>query len=174
MKPDAAPSERPVRAGVFSGAVAAIVGSLAQLPLHAPSDTLFNSGTVMAAALAIGLAGGVLWKVLRRHHNRLLVFAAAWLAAFLGAVLVAFLSETQLDRSISFIAPLAAVVLGITGAGTVALARAAAMRRWALVAAALAVAVGVGVGLVGQGDAESGRLELPPRQVDAGIERGMT
>ncbi|PZC47357.1 MAG: hypothetical protein C1O27_001304 [Chloroflexi bacterium] len=161
--------ERPIQAGLFSGAIAAIVASLVQLPLYAPSDTLFNSATVTAGALAAGLAAGVLWKVTNRRANRVFLFGVAWGVVFAATVVFSAIGETQLNRSISFIVPLAAVVLGLTGVGTPLLASSTLMRRWAVPLAAVVVAIGVGIGLVGQGDAESGRLELPPRSAEAPI-----
>ena len=75
--------ERPVWAGLFSGAIAAIVASLVQLPLYAPSDTLFNSATVTAGALVAGLASGVLWKVTRRRVNHVPLYGVGWGLLFL-------------------------------------------------------------------------------------------
>ena len=71
--------------------------------------------------------------------------------------------ESQLARSVSYIVPLAAIVLGLTGVLTVLLPRAGWTASWRLSLLAVIVAVGLGIGLAGQGDQESGRLELPPR-----------
>ena len=161
--------ERPVWAGLFSGAIAAIVASLVQLPLYAPSDTLFNSATVTAGALVAGLASGVLWKVTRRRVNHVPLYGVGWGLLFAAAVVFSVGGETQLNRSISFIVPLAAIVLGLTGVGTPLLASSTLTRRWVVPVAAMVVAIIVGIGLVGQGDAESGRLELPPRNAYVGI-----
>ncbi len=153
----------PIGAGLLSGAVAAVAASLLQLPLHAPTDTLFNSATVTAGVLLAGLASGVMWHALGRGTLGKRLYFAAWSASFGGVVLLALMASSQIDRSVSYIVPLAALVFA---AGVVLMPLLAGLRvsaRWWLVLVALAFAVGVGAGLAGFGDQESGRLELPPR-----------
>ena len=117
----------------------------------------------MAGSLLAGLGSGLLWHALRASPHRPLLFAAS-LAAVLGLVSAAAVAgESQLARSVSYIVPLAAIVLGLTGVLTVLLLRAAWTASWRLSILAVIVAVGLGIGLAGQGDQESGRLELPPR-----------
>lgn len=125
-----------LRAGVIAGSIAAVAGSLANLPLEAPTDTLFNAATVTTASLAVVFA----------------VVAATALAL-----------DGQVDRATSYVVPLAAIVLGIVGVATPLLGRALQNPPAWITAAALAVAVIVGAGLATQGDAESGTLTLPPR-----------
>ena len=155
--------ERPIYSGLLSGAVAALVGSLVQLPLRAPSDSLFNSGTVMAGGLLVGLASGVIWKIAGRSQRRAYLFFPVWAAGFGITLVIAIAGESQLDRSISYIVPLAAIVFAVTGALTPLLASSLVSTRWWVVLLAVVAAVGVGVGLASMGDQESGRLELPPR-----------
>ena len=149
-------------AGLASGSAAAIAASLVQLPLHSPVDVVFNSLTVTVGSLAAGVLAGLLWVVARRDPRRRLIFFTGWgllLAAVLGA---AAAGDAYLDRTLSFIGPLAAIVMVVTGAGTPALAGSDRVPTF-LVVIAVVAAIGVGAGLATQGDAASGRLELPPR-----------
>ena len=153
----------PIGAGLLSGGTAAVAASLLQLPLHAPTDTLFNSGTVTVGAVLSGLASGVLWRVLGRDQLGKRLYFAAWIAAFGGVVLVAFLAASQLDRSVSYMVPVGAVIFGLTAGLTPLFAGSRMSARCWVVLLAVAVAAGVGAGLAGVGDQESGRLELPPK-----------
>ncbi len=93
-----------------------------------------------------------------------MLFFAASLAAVLGLVSAAAVAgESQLARSVSYIVPLAAIVLGLTGVLTVLLPRTGWTASWRLALLSVIIAVGLGIGLAGHGDQESGRLELPPR-----------
>ena len=158
----AANGRRPLLAGLTSGAVAAIVASLVQLPLHSPTDVVFNSLTVTAGALVAGLLAGALWATAQGSVTRRRLFYAVWLVLFGIVAGAAAAGDTQIDRMVSFVVPLAAIVMASTGIGTPLLSDSG---RLGLLAASIAVAtaVGVGAGLATQGDAESGRLELPPR-----------
>ena len=144
------------------GSGAAVVASLVQLPLHSPTDVVFNSLTVTVGSLAAGALAGALWGPARRSRRGRLVFLAGW-GLLLGAVLgAAAAADPYLDRTLSFVGPLAAIVMLTTGAGTPTLTGSGRVGTL-LVAVAVAVAMGVGAGLATQGDSESGRLELPPR-----------
>ncbi len=159
-----------IGAGLLSGSVAAVAASLLQLPLHAPTDTLFNSGTVTAGAMLTGLTSGILWRILGRGPARRRLYFAAWAAGFGVVVLLAFQAASQLDRSVSYIVPVAAVVFAAVAVLTPLLAGSRASARWWLALLAVAFAAGVGAGLAGVGDQESGRLELPARsstEIDA-------
>ena len=154
---------QPIRAGLTAGSVAAMVGVLANLPLRSPSDAFFNSATVMPAALLAGLGAGLLWRALSHRRRGTIYFAAATALAFGLVCIAAIASESQMERSVSYMVPLAAIVLGLTGFLTPPLARAGApLPRWAT-ALMVTLAIGLGVALAGHGDQESGRLELPPR-----------
>ncbi len=154
---------QPIRAGLTAGSVAAMVGVLANLPLHSPSDGFFNSATVMPAALLAGLGAGLLWRALSHRRRRTIYFAAATVLAFGLVCIAAIAGESQMERSVSYMVPLAAIVLGLTGFLTPMLARAgASLPRWAT-ALMVILAIGLGAALAGHGDQESGRLELPPR-----------
>ena len=152
-----------VRAGLASGSVAAIAAALVQLPLHSPADVLFNAGTVSVGALATGAAAGVVIGWVRGRGGGLRLFYAAWAAAFLASVVVAVAAESQLDRTVGYVVPMAAIVLGTTGVLTPLLAGARVVG-WLVVVALVVVAVAVGAGLAGEGDTASGKLELPPRE----------
>ena len=174
----AANSRGPFLAGLTAGAVAAIVASLVQLPLHSPTDVVFNSLTVTAGSLLAGLLAGALWAFADKSASRRRLFYAVWLALFGIVAGAAAAGDIQIDRMVSFVVPLAAIVMASTGIGTPLLSDSG---RLGLLAASIAVvvAVGVGAGLATQGDAESGRLELPPRThrempgEDAGRETGL-
>ncbi len=153
-----------VRAGLASGAVAAIASAVVQLPLHSPADVLFNAGTVTLGALATGGVAGIVVGRLRERAGGLRLFYVAWAAAFLAVVAAAVAAESQLDRTVGYVVPLGALVLGTTGALTPRLAGSSVVGRWRLVVALVAVAVAVGAGLAGEGDTASGKLELPPRE----------
>ena len=152
-----------VRAGLASGALAAVAAALVQLPLHSPADVLFNAGTVTLGALATGGVAGVVVGRARRRTGGLRLFYVAWAVAFAALVLVAMAAESQLDRTVSYVVPLGAIVLGTTGALTPWLAGSQVVGSWRLVLALVVVAMVVGVGLAGEGDQVSGKLELPPR-----------
>ena len=152
-----------LRSGLVAGSIAAVVASLINLPLHAPTDAYFNSASVMVGSLASGIGAPLLWSSLRNVPMRHLAFAIAMIAIFCLVLLASLVSETNLERSVSYIVPLAALVLGLTGIFTVLLLPTPFARSWRLTLMALLIAVGLGVGLAGQGDQKSGRLELPPR-----------
>ena len=165
----------PIRAGLIGGSAAAMAGSLANLPLHSPSDAFFNSASVMVGALAVGLGAGVLWSFLGSSLGRFFghdpageahrqtIFGACIALAFGLVSVIALIGETQLERSVSYVVPLAAVVLGITGSLTLLLLRSPQILLWRLTVLMIIAAIGIGIGLAGQGDQKSGGLELPPR-----------
>ena len=150
-------------AGIIAGSIAAVVAALVSLPLRSPDDILLNSATVVVGSLLAGIAAGVVWRIFARHREPILRFSLIWSICFTLAALVAVGGETQLDNFTTFVLPLAAIVFFLTGLLTVLLERTTLVRlRW-LPAAAVVVALAIGIGLAGQGDEESGRLELPPR-----------
>jgi hypothetical protein len=161
----------PLRAGVTAGSIAAIVGSVVNLPLEAPTDTLFNAATVTTVSVLAGAIAGLLWRQLALTPRGPIVFSASLLVAFAIVAATAFALDGQIDRAASYILPLAAIVLGIIGVATPLLAN--ALRRvpaWTT-AVALAAAVIIGASLASQGDAESGTLTLPPRSSTIEITR---
>ncbi len=150
-------------AGIVAGSISAVVAALVSLPLRSPDDALLNSATVTFAALAAGVAAGLLWRGASPKRRGLLIFAGLWTAALAVVALICVAGETQLDNFIGFALPLAAIVFPVTGVLTVLLARSSLASRWQLAAVAAVIALAVGIPLAGQGDQESGRLELPPR-----------
>ena len=163
--------EAPLRAGVTAGSIAAVLGSLANLPLQAPTDTLFNAATVTGASLFVGVAAGLLWRTLSSDPRRPVLFAASATVPFALVAVIAFALDAQIDRSASYVVPLAAIVFGIVASLTPPLARMLnAAPAW-LAGAALAVAVAVGAAFATQGDAESGALTLPPRSMTVDVLR---
>jgi hypothetical protein len=152
-----------MRAGLAAGAIAAIIAALVSLPLHSPVDSAFNSATVAVAALVVGVISGLLWA---RLSDRLLWFLAALSGLFILALVIAFVGNTQLDRMVSFMVPLAAIVVVICAVLTPLLASyflksTLGLLKWSPVIAVI-VALALGFGLITQGDAESAELALPP------------
>ena len=155
--------EKPMRAGLVAGSIAAITAASISLPLHSPHDALFNSATVVVGALAAGIVAGILWRVLSNRHNRTLKFALMWGLGFTMVVVLTAAGETQLNRFFSFVLPLATTVFLLTGLLVPLMAPSPKLRPWWPALGAVAIAFAVGISLAGQGDQESGRLELPPR-----------
>lgn len=153
---------RGVTAGLAAGAVAALIAVAVSLPLHAPNDTMFNSATVAIAAFATGLIGGLVWEITQSRQRWLVTLAIL----FGAAVMLALGIQTQLERALSFMVPLAAIMVGVVGVLTPLLARRVLPKHAAVL---VGVAALVGGGLIGQGDAESGKLELPTVTTLAGV-----
>ena len=150
-------------AGLTAGAIAAVIAALVSLPLHAPVDSAFNSATVAIAALVVGGISGLLWS---RLSGRLLWFLGALAGLLIIALVIAFAGNTQLDRMVSFMVPLAVIVIVVCAVLTPLLASfflkpTIGLLKWSPVVAVI-VALVVGFALVTQGDAESGELALPP------------
>ena len=153
----------PVRGALLAGSVAAMTAAVVSLPLHSPHDALLNSASVTWGVLALALVGGLAYRRFLRAPGAELQFAVVMVLGFVIWVGVAFGVGTMLSRMVSFSVPLAAIAFGGVAVLTPLLARTTLARRWPIVAAALIIAAAVGIGLAGQGDQESGRLELPPR-----------
>ena len=161
--PAGSPGLSPVRAGLTSGSAAAISGSLLNLPLHSPLDSFLNSATVTAASLAAGVGAGLLWQALGRSERRPVYFSAAMALAFVLVAAAALAGESQLERSVSYLVPLAGLTLAVTTGLTQLLMTAVRALPVAVTILSVIAALGIGAGLSGFGDQESGRLELPPR-----------
>ena len=152
-----------ILAGLTAGAIAAVIAALVSLPLHSPVDLAFNSGTVAVAALVVGAIAGILWTKLA---TRVLWFFGLLAGLFIIALVIAFAGNTQLDRMVSYMVPLAAIVIVVCAVLTPLLAAFFAastlgLLKWVPVVAVI-IALVVGFGLFTQGDAESGELALPP------------
>ena len=150
-------------AGLTAGAIAAVIAALVSLPLHSPLDSAFNSATVAVAALVVGVISGFLWT---RFSDRILWFLGALAGLFVIALVIAFVGNTQLDRMVSFMVPLAAIVVVVCAVLTPFLASfflkpALGLLKWSPLVSVV-IALVVGLALVTQGDAESGELALPP------------
>lgn len=146
---------------VTGGALGALIASLVSLPLDSPDDLVFNTFTVTLGSLAAGLALGGVWWVLPDGRRRVALFAGACAASVALAAIAALAMEALFEGSLAFVLPLAAIVFAsiavVAPVASAAGGRVAAFGGPALVVAAVAA----GVGLMGQGDEESGRLELP-------------
>ena len=155
---------QPVRAGLTAGSVAAMVGVLANLPLHSPSDAFFKQRHGYAVRAASGPGAGLLWRALSHRRRRTIYFAAATALVFGLISIAAIAGESQMERSVSYMVPLAAIVLGLTGGLTALLLKTTWTPPWKLTILTMVVAIGLGSALAGHGDQESGRLELPPQE----------
>ncbi len=148
---------------LIAASIAAIAAVVISLPLRSPHDTLVNSATVAILTLIVGVAAGLAWDRLSESADRLrnfvIVMAVALVVIAVGLVAL----DTQLARSFSFGLPLAVVAFVGTAVLTVALDRVAALNRIWVPAVAVVAALAVAGALAGQGDAESGELELPAR-----------
>ena len=150
-------------AGITAGSIAAIIAVLVSLPLRSPYDALINSATVSIGTIVVGSSAGLFWDKLANSTTRIFKFSVSTVVAFGLFAIFAVAVETQLDNFTAFALPLAAIVLSVTWMLIVLLARTSvADRRW-VPAAAVVIALAVGISLAGQGDQESGRLELPPK-----------
>jgi peptidoglycan/LPS O-acetylase OafA/YrhL len=153
----------PLRAGLIGGSVAGGAASLANLPLHAPIDTYFNSGTVTVGALIAGVAAGLVWRVVASRERGALLYVGALAIVAMVVAAAAFAAASTLDRSVSYVVPLAGVVFGTLAVVPPLLSQRLGRRGTSIAIGALIFALALGGALSGQGDAESGRLELPPR-----------
>ncbi len=165
MPDDTAPKgSPPIAVGLFAGSIAGMVGIILNLPLESPSDAFLNSASVGVVSLAAGLGAGVLWRGLGRYpRHRMTIFIVSFGLIFALIILVAALGEAYIERSLTYIIPVSAAVLGVTCVLTIALMRLKSALPWWLASLTAAMALGVGLALAGQGDQEDGRLELPPR-----------
>ena len=153
----------PLRAGLIGGSVAGGAASLANLPLHAPIDTYFNRGSVTVGAIIAGVAAGLLWRVVASRERDALLYVGALAIVTIVVAAVAFAAASTLDRSVSYVVPLAGVVFGTLAVVPPLLSQRLRRRGTLIAALALVFALTLGAALSGQGDAESGWLELPPR-----------
>ncbi len=149
--------------GLIGGAVAAVVAVLVSLPLHSPNDALFNTLAVAIASLVVGAVAGAFWTLLAGGRSPRLRFAVVWLIAFVVVIGILFGMDTQLDRSVSFGVPLAAIIFGVVGLSMFLEAYLGPLGSWRVATVAVVVALALGGPLATQGDQESGELSIPPR-----------
>jgi hypothetical protein len=152
-----------MRNGVIAGSIAAVVVALVSLPLRSPADNVFNTATVGLASLFVGIAASLLWDKLAGSQRRPLYHAGALAFGLTAVVVIAVLGEIWLNRSVSFIVPLAVIAFVVSGVLVPVLSGIRiATSSWAA-PALLIVAAAIGIGLVGQGDVESGDFSLSER-----------
>ena len=145
--------------GLIAGAVGALVAVLLSLPLQSPDDIFFNSLTVGLGGAVLALVAGAAWNAVQRSQNAVRTFELAIGAGFVLVVLAALGLETQLARSFSYIAPIAAVDFGAIAILTPMLAQ-RAIPMWAG-AAAVVLPLALGAALMGQRDTQTAALALP-------------
>ena len=156
-----------MRVGLIAGSIAAIAAALVSLPLRSPNDLLFNSATVSAAAIALGIAAGAAWTRLADTRRPTLYFSLLPAAGLIVLALAALLLETFLERSFTFAVPLAATALILIGVLIPLLGRGSvAPNRWtapALLVIAAAVGGEAEAPAAGVGEATLG-LRIVPGQ----------
>ena len=152
-------------AALIAAAFAAIVAIAVSLPLQSPDDVFFNTGTIAIGVLAAGVLAGMAWRSTRQRPDGILRFVGLCGVMATSVLVLALAGETVLERTFSFVAPLAAIVIGGIALLTPLLDRLLATRpgrpAQAFAAGTVTVALALGLALGGQGDEESGRLELP-------------
>lgn len=155
--------------GLVAGGLAAIITALVSLPLHSPDGAIYNSGTVAIATLAFGIAAGVLWAALESRRNRLPIYLGAAGAALIGGIIFAAVSEQLLSGAFKFMLPLEIIAFVIAIPVPPLVSLVSLPNRWQLAGAPLCLIAGlaIGLGFAGMGDAESGKLTLPPVQSTA-------
>lgn len=168
------PPAAPLRAGMLSGGVAAIAASLLSLPLESPHDGVANTASVAFLVLISGIVAGFAWRLLPEGPSRTMRFVTLIVLGFALVAGATALAQTQLERSVSFWLPIAALAAVIIGGGVPLLADKGRALPWWLALAAVIVALAIGVALAGQGDQESGELELPPRTADFQLNPSVT
>ena len=146
-------------AALIAAGIGALVASALSLPLHSPDDVMFNTATITTGAVVAGALAGAAWSRLGAGRGRVRRFVALVGAAFAIVALGAVAGESQFERTVAWVVPLSGVVLGAIAVLTPLLDR--MQPRPLLAGAVLLPAVLAGAALAGQGDAESGRLELP-------------
>ena len=149
----------PWLAGLASGAVAAIVGTLLAFALRSPDDVVANSLTVAVGAMVIGLVSGLLWRRLRATSNGLTAFRWALVGGFVASLLaIAIVDQIALSSLIPYAAPIAGVIFFTVGWFTPYFAT--LYWAWWIPAILVLVALAMGVGLFGRGNVASGELSL--------------
>src|SRR3990172_6579360 len=86
--------------GLIAGAIAAVVASLVSLPLDAPDDLVFNTGTVTIAALAVGLAAELLWLVVERRSSGRQIYVVGVAGGFVVPIILAVVGEQYFDGAL--------------------------------------------------------------------------
>ena len=152
-----------MRTALISASIAAIVAAAVSLPLRSPDDAVLNSATVVIGSLLAGLCAGALWRTLGDRPYRWRAFAVSMAAGFTVIAAVSLVANTQVEHLVSFVIPLAAIVVVVTGGLLPLFGRVAVAQTQWIAPGAVVIALAVGFGLVGLGDADSGRLSLPDR-----------
>ena len=149
----------PWLAGLASGALAAIVGTLMAFALRSPDEVVASSLTVAIGSLVIGLVSGLLWRRLRATDNGLTTFRWAMVGGFVVSLLaIGIIDQVALSSLIPYGAPIAGMIFFTVGWFTPFFAT--LHWSWWVPAVMALVALAMGVGLFGRGNVESGDLAL--------------
>ncbi|MBC8280874.1 MAG: YceI family protein [Chloroflexi bacterium] len=152
-----------MRNGLIAGSIAAIAAALVSLPLRSPVDNVFNTATVVIAALVVGIAAGLLWDTLASSQRRLQSYLGGLAIGLVVVAAAAVVGNAWLERFASFTIPLAVIGFAVPALLIPNLHRIPTISASWSAPALVVIAVVVGIGLVGQGDSESGDLSLPER-----------
>ena len=86
-------------AGIVAGSISAVVAALVSLPLRSPDDALLNSATVTLAALAAGVAAGLLWRGASPQAEGVCSYLQElWTAAFAVVALICVAGESTAEQ----------------------------------------------------------------------------
>ena len=102
-----------MKAGLIAGSVAAVVVVLLSLPLRSPDDVLLNSATIAIGVLVLGAFAGAVWRALADAHNSRTYFRFVMVGTFVLFTAIVVISETQLEKMISFSIPLGTVAFSV-------------------------------------------------------------
>jgi hypothetical protein len=147
MNNNIAPQDISLKAGLLAGSGAGLVAAIVSLPLQSPHDGLLNTGSVVLAALATGVIAGQVWRLLPDGHTRTRNFLTVALMAFGIVAVSAVIAESQINRAVSFIVPLASIPIAIPTVSIPYLARERLLIGWRVVLPTIFVALVVGGGL---------------------------
>ena len=152
-----------IRAGLLIGSLAAVVTALVSLPLHSPHDGLLNTASVVLATLIVGVIAALIWRYLPDIQPRFWVYFGLMMFAAGKILIFVCIANIWVERTVSFAVPLTILAFTIASIGIPVLVKFDRLVRWQLVIPALLIALTIGAVFAGNGDQESGRLELPSR-----------
>lgn len=127
-----------------------------------------NAASVAIAAIVTTAVLAVVWALLENRPDRTRLFLGLCVAALGLSVVAALAVQTlaELERTVSFVTPLAAIQFGVTGLLTPLAVNLRPAAGWITVPLLLIV-IGLGAVFASDGDQQSGRLTLPERTSSA-------
>jgi hypothetical protein len=147
-----------------AGLVGASAVILLSLPLRSPHDALMNAGSIGVACIAVTILLAVASAKLERFENSDAWFGVICVSAFVfsGVSAMAVQTIAELERTLTFVLPLAAVQFGSIAVLAPVFRRVGVTSIYYSISL-LVVTVGLGVAFASHGDQPSGQLSLPER-----------